>query len=106
MPELTNLVFMKAKAGAEDELRARLLELSALTRQEEGCEDYHLHSSNNDPGTWMIYESWRQPSDFEDHMRQPYMTAIVQDLPRLVDGNVEIRPFTLVSNFSTEQVKA
>lgn len=42
----------KAKPGKEDELRARMQSLLAPTRAEEGCIQYDMHESQEQPGVF------------------------------------------------------
>lgn len=95
MGTLANIVTIKAKAGQGAELETRLIEIAKRTVEESGCLEYRLHSSNARDGEWMIYERWNAQDDFASHMGQPYMQAIVDDMPRLVEGEVSIDPFTL-----------
>jgi quinol monooxygenase YgiN len=47
--------------------------LVAPTRAEEGCINYDLHRSVEDPGTFMFYENWQSQLLWEQHMESPHL---------------------------------
>lgn len=49
MSHLTIVAKIKARAGSEEELRQKLLSLIEPTLQDEGCIEYKLHRSLEDP---------------------------------------------------------
>ena len=48
--KVTVIAFHRAKPGKEDALRQALLALCGPTRKEQGCLNYDLHVSADDPG--------------------------------------------------------
>jgi quinol monooxygenase YgiN len=101
MTQLTNVVFIQAKPGMGEALGTRLLALVEPARAEPGCINYDLHRSNDRPDLWLVYENWRDAEDLVSHMRMPYMEALLRDLPALVQGEVVLQPFTMVSAFAS-----
>lgn len=97
MTQLTNVVFIHAKPGMTAQLGARLADLVDISRQEPGCLNYDLHQSNDDPDLWFVYENWKAPSDLDLHMHMPYMTALLGELDTLVQGDVKLQGFHMVS---------
>ena len=55
---LTIIAKLKAKPGAEEQLYEECRKLIAPTLAEEGCINYDMHRSIEDPGTIMFYENW------------------------------------------------
>ncbi len=78
MPEnLIVIAEMVAKAGKEDELKKQLLALVEPTRKEEGCVQYDLHLSTNEPGRFVFYENWASREMLERHLQSPHLRAFL-----------------------------
>jgi quinol monooxygenase YgiN len=58
MSQLTVIAKLKAKGGTEEKLYEECRKLIAPTLGEEGCMNYDLYRSTEDPGTFMSYENW------------------------------------------------
>lgn len=93
MTQLTNVAFFRAKRDTIDQLGAHLLGLVEPTRREPGCSRYEIYQSPDDPQDWFIHENWRSPSDFDAHMRAPYIAAFMPLVPQLCERDVEIQSF-------------
>ena len=64
MADILSLVaHLRAKPGMEQELVRTMTALVGPSRKEEGCIDYHLHQSNDDPAAIVVYENWREMAD-------------------------------------------
>lgn len=62
-------------------LRAML----APTRQEFGCLNYDLHSSEDDPGLFFFHETWGSVNDHRAHLDTPHvrhLLAVSSDMLR------------------------
>jgi quinol monooxygenase YgiN len=97
MTQVTNIAFIRAKAGRSEELGRRLLALVAPSRQEAGCMNYDLHRSDSDPDIWCVYENWRSADDLAAHFTLPHMQAFIADVPALVEGELDLRRFSMTS---------
>ena len=77
--KVTVLALFKAKPGLEEEVKRELMALQGPTRSEEGCINYDLHQSKDDPSRFMFYENWQSRELWQVHMAtqhlQDYMTA-------------------------------
>ena len=73
MPPLTVIAKLKAKSGSEEQLYEECRKLVGPTRAEEGCINYDLHRSVEDPGTFMFYENWESRPLWEQHMESPHL---------------------------------
>ncbi len=73
MSPLTVIAKWKAKSGSEEQLNKELRSLLAPTRAEEGCINYDLHRSVEEPGTFMFYENWESRPLWEQHMESPHI---------------------------------
>jgi quinol monooxygenase YgiN len=95
----TIVAFLRAKPGKRDELREVLEGFVAPTREEEGCVDYHLHASDDDPDLFMFYENWRSRKDLDDHLGKPHLTPLRERGEELLATPVEIRSYTMLSPY-------
>lgn len=75
MSQLTIVAHIKAKAGHEAAVLAELEKLIPITRAEEGCLQYDLHSDNSDPTYFMFYENWTSRELWQTHMSAPHLDA-------------------------------
>ncbi|UWU14368.1 antibiotic biosynthesis monooxygenase [Rhizobium sullae] len=97
MSRITNIAFIRAKSGLSEELGRHLLDLVAPSRREPGCINYDVHRSDSDIDLWFVYENWRSGEDLANHFTQPHMQAFVAHLPRLVEGDLDLRQFAMAS---------
>lgn len=97
MTQLTNIAFIRAQKGRGSELGNQLLKLVAPSRAEPGCIGYIVHRSNDDPDMWCVYENWRSADDLTAHFGLPHMVDFVGMIPSLVEGNLDLRSFTMVA---------
>lgn len=95
---LINLAFFHSKPGQTKLLGRALTELVDPTRDEPGCISYDLHQSLNDEGEWFVYESWRSPMDFDQHMGSDHIKAFLAVAPSLLDGDIELQRFKMASS--------
>jgi quinol monooxygenase YgiN len=75
---VTVIAEMTAKPGKEEELKRHLLVLVDHTRQEEGCVQYDLHVSNDDPRKFVFVENWISPEALDRHSKAAHMKAFSQ----------------------------
>jgi quinol monooxygenase YgiN len=69
---LTLVVMLRAKEGQHLLLEAELRALIAPTRKEEGCLQYDLHRSADQPGTYLFHEVWESREHHTAHTRTPH----------------------------------
>ncbi len=72
------LVTYIAKEGREDELEARLREMTGHTRQEPGCLAYVAQRSQREPRKFVLYEQYVDQAAFDFHRASEYFKRIVQ----------------------------
>lgn len=75
MKPLTVIARLKAKSGCEEQLGEKLQGLLSPTRAEEGCINYDLHRSLDEPGLFIFYENWETRPFWEAHMKSPHLAA-------------------------------
>lgn len=93
MPDLSNIVLLRAKAGKSAALGIALKELVTLTVKEPGCAINELTQSVDDPDTWMVYERWRGQAALDSHMRQPYVKRFLDAMGDLLSEPPSIRSY-------------
>lgn len=72
---LTVVAEMQAKPGKEADLRAAVTALVAPTHQEDGCVQYDLHESTDQPGRFVFYENWTSRQALEQHGASAHIQA-------------------------------
>lgn len=73
MTPLTVIAKLKAKVGCEEKLYKMLKGLVEPTKAEQGCINYDLHRSHEDPGLFVFYENWESRLVWEAHMKSPHL---------------------------------
>lgn len=77
-------VSFQALPGKAAELRARLEELTRLTRVEDGCIQYDLHTDADDETKLYFYEQWRDKAAHAAHDLSPHVVAFNRDKDQLL----------------------
>ena len=95
-PYLTVVAELTAKPGKEDDLRAALTGLLAPTRSEEGCVEYLLHESTDQPGRFVFYENWKSREALTDHLQKPYLQALAARSGELLTEPARILTYTRI----------
>ncbi len=90
--------FIRGRAGKEEELAVRLQALVLASRSDPGVINYDLHHSTEDPALWFLYERYESQEYLSRHRGNAVLRSFLSDAPTLVDGKVDIRTFTMVSD--------
>ena len=69
---VTLIVILRAKEGQESLLEAELRALVSPTRREDGCLQYDLHRSADQPGGFLLHEVWASREHHTRHTRTPH----------------------------------
>lgn len=86
---ITLIVPIKAKAGKEGIVRERIIALAESTRQESGNINYIPHELTEEPGSFVIYENWRDQAALDNHMNQEYLKKFLDDAPDLLKEEIQ-----------------
>jgi quinol monooxygenase YgiN len=73
--KVTVIAHIRAKPGKEQEVKSALLGLCGPTRAENGCINYDLHQSVDDPALFLFHENWASKSDLDAHSQSPHLQA-------------------------------
>ena len=93
---LTVVATMKARAGKEEELGKELAALVGPTRREEGCLQYDLHRSQEDPALYLFYENWTDRRKLDAHLNSPHLLAFREKAEQLLAAPVDLKFLSLV----------
>jgi quinol monooxygenase YgiN len=72
---VTIMFSCRAKTGLESRLRQVLADLIPPSRAEDGCLNYYMHESLEDPREFMLYMNWRDEAAFNRHVATPHVQA-------------------------------
>ena len=98
----TVIATLDAKSGKEEELQQTLLSLVPLTRQEEGCIDYHLHRCLGQAGRFVFYENWASKAEWEKHLEMPYIQDLLATAGDLLANELQLEDlqFAMLSDWA------
>jgi quinol monooxygenase YgiN len=88
---------LRGKAGKEEELAGRLNALVQASRLDPGVITYALHHSTEDPALWFLYERYESQEHLNRHLENKVLRSFLADAATLVDGKVDVRTFTMIS---------
>jgi len=72
---LTVVARIKAKPGQEARVREELRKLLAPTRAEQGCLNFDMHVSTENPGEFLFYENWTTEELWRAHINAPHIQS-------------------------------
>jgi len=85
-------VLIEAVTGREEELAILLTNLVEPTREEPGCLEYELNSSQETPGTFLFYEKFACQTALDEHVKSRHF----QNFLKQRDKNDPIAKQTVV----------
>lgn len=91
---LTVVAELVAQPGREAELTTELLAMVKATRQEEGCIQYDLHVSTDQPGNFVFYENWTSREALDRHAASPHLQAFGVKAPDLLLQPARVLTYT------------
>jgi quinol monooxygenase YgiN len=100
---MTNLMCtLTATLHGRPEKRTELVELLTTflvkSRSEEGCVEYQLQASHNDPDTFVFYENWVSKDHLDRHMALPYQTEWFARQPELLAEPAELHFYSMIGD--------
>ena len=87
---ITVLARVQAVAGRVEEVRRECLALVDPSRQDEGCIDYELYQSSDDPTVFIFFENWLSREHVEKHLETPHCLAFDQRTAGMLAGEEQI----------------
>lgn len=113
MHQLTVVARITAQPGKEGQTREALQAFVPTTLREEGCLNYDLHQSIEQPAEFLLYENWTDYDLWQQHMHNNHLKAFMEkangllakpiDLSlwrRTLRGTVEVTEHNLLEKFA------
>lgn len=72
---VTIIATVYGRKSTTAELKRALMELGRKTRREEGNVQFHMHERQDDPSTFIFYESYRDEHAFQAHLGSVHAKA-------------------------------
>lgn len=87
---IRHIVTIRVAAGRAAEFVDAFKPLQAIAQQEEGCEQYELFQSTDDPDTLVMLERWANQDLLDKHMQAEHTgnTALIEALVSLWEPGV------------------
>lgn len=85
-----------ARPGQEAALKALLIEVVELARENPGCLRFELLQGNSNPGELVTLGDWQDDATFQAHYRSGYMDEFMREIPDLVNHPPDIQWYSLV----------
>ena len=96
--KLTVLARVRARAEALEKVKQECLALVAPSRAEEGCINYDLHQSTDDPTRFVFYENWASREALERHLERPHSLGFDERTDGLLAEEPEITFWEMLSD--------
>lgn len=95
--QLTLVVQLVSRPEKIEDIKTLLLLMVERSRPEEGCVNYHLHQSNDDPAHFWFYENWTSVDTLNRHLEKPHVKELYARKDELLAGPVDIHYMTMIS---------
>ncbi len=97
MSKVTVVAKLVAKNGLESRVKSELLKMVEETVKEDGCLNYDLHISLDDPRVFLFYENWESKAALDKHMQTAHFLHLSSLVAELFSEQPEIKLFEHVS---------
>ena len=87
---LTITIRIVVKSGMEEKFKQEYLSIIPFILNEEGCINYNLYQSKNDPSRFMLYENWVSQEDYAKHLQMSYMKVVNEKADLFLAEPIEI----------------
>jgi quinol monooxygenase YgiN len=95
--KITVVARFKAKDGMEKKLRELLLTLINPSRSDDGCINYDLHQSIEDPAIFIFYENWSSREHLDKHGSTAHIRAFRSKATDLLAEPPELTLLEMIS---------
>lgn len=82
----TVTVILEAKEGKAEALKAVLMKVARLSREEDSNLAYHVHQDTNQPTLFSLYELWKSAELHQEQFSKPYILELLEVSPELLAG--------------------
>jgi len=84
---------LKTQAGKEKEMEDALRGMIPKVQSEEGTLAYILHRAQNEPGTFLFYEKYKDKAAFDHHGSTPHIQELFGKIGPLLAGEPSIEMY-------------
>ncbi len=88
MPDPTEAVNMVAICKGRSDSRSEMLAIMRAfveeTVKEDGCLEYRLHNSVDDPDVFVFFETWRDQTAVDRHFARPEIRELIAKLEHVL----------------------
>ena len=95
---VANAVYLRSKAGKEEELAGRLEALVLASRSDAGVMIYDLHRSAADPTLWFLYERYESQEHLNRHLQNLVLRRFIADAATLLEGQLDVQTFKVIAD--------
>ncbi|NEO47886.1 MAG: antibiotic biosynthesis monooxygenase [Moorea sp. SIO4A3] len=95
--QVTVTARLKVKPGMEKNFKEEFLPILELSRLEEGCLNYDLHQSNEDPSLFLLHENWVSKEILDKHLEMPYIKALGEKAEDFLTEPPEVKLWKQIS---------
>jgi quinol monooxygenase YgiN len=101
MPQLTNLAFFRARRGPDPGARSGSCRPSRAHTGRSRMPQLRPLPVIENAEIWFVYENWCSMQDLDSHMKSVHLRAFLTAAPTLVEGDIDLRRFTMISTPAT-----
>jgi len=90
--------YMTVKASHFEDFMQRLENHVGLSLKEGRCLSFTVSKSTENPGKLFYYETYRNQSDFKDHIASPRVKTHIESTSPMIDGDIWFEQWETVSD--------
>jgi len=80
-----------AKDCQESALKALMLEVAELARQEPGCLRYDLWQGHANPAEFTAIGEWQDEAAFQTYYRSAYLEELMREIPDIIAHPLDVQ---------------
>ena len=82
---LTVVATIVTKKEYVKEVGINLTKLVLPTRTEDGCVNYDLHQSIDNPEVYIFYENWKNEAHLDAHLKSKHITTCMNNINHMLE---------------------
>jgi len=86
------------KTEARDDALDLMRRMSDASRAELGCVSYEFYIGLSDPNKLLLFQEWETVDALHNHFQTPHMELFLDELPKILDGEVSTRRYEVRSS--------
>ena len=91
MSGVRTITTVMAKEGQESALKALMLEVAELARQEPGCLRYDLWQGHANPAEFTAIGEWQDEIAFQTYYRSAYLEELMREIPDIIAHPLDVQ---------------